>query len=203
MLDRLLREPLTRLALPLARGVTKAGISANTLTVLGTAVVAGAALLIVDARLQLAGWILLAGIVFDILDGLVARAARREDSDAERRKQKVGAFLDSTTDRLSDGLIFSALAWHFSKRSSLGLALALSAGVLAFLTSYIRARAEGLGLECKVGIAARPERMTLIIAGLILGLMVHALGVLVALSFVTVIQRFAHVWSQARTSSPP
>lgn len=199
MFDRLLRESLSRLALPLARGLTKAGISANTLTLVGTAVVAGAALLIVVERLPLAGWILLAGIVFDILDGVVARASR-EDSDAERRGEKVGAFLDSTTDRLSDGLIFSALAWHFSTRSPLGLALTLSAGVLAFLTSYIRARAEGLGLACKVGIAARPERMTLIIAGLILGLIVHALGVLVALSLVTVIQRFAHVWSQARTT---
>lgn len=203
MLDRLLREPLHRLALPVARAMTRAGVSANSLTVLGTALVAAAAAAIVAGSLALGGWILFAGVLFDVLDGGVARAKMREEGlDGEEPAiDNLGAFLDSTTDRLSDGIVFSALAWHFAQTrpSSPALALTLASGVLAFLTSYIRARAEGLGLECEVGIAERPERMTLVISGLILGLMVPALVILVVLSLVTVVQRFVHVWLQART----
>jgi CDP-diacylglycerol--glycerol-3-phosphate 3-phosphatidyltransferase len=82
--------------------------------------------------------------------------------------------------------------------NSLGLALALIAMVLGFLVSYIKARAEALGFSADVGIAERAERVGLIAVGLILNILVPVLGVLVALSVVTVVQRFVHVYNQAR-----
>lgn len=195
MLDKLLREPLTRIASPAARGLARLGVPANAITLIGTAVVAAGSYFVVAGRPALGGWILFGGVLFDIFDGLVAKASGRGGPR--------GALLDSTTDRISDGLIFSAIAWSFAGTNPLGLALALSAGVLAFLTSYIRARGQGLGVDCRVGVAERPERMTLVIAGLILGLLVPALIILVALALVTVVQRFIWVWMQVRASSRP
>lgn len=195
MLDKLLRKPLTRVASPAARGLARIGVSANAITLVGTAVVGAGSFFVATGRPALGGWILFGGVLFDIFDGLVAKVS----GEGGPR----GALLDSTTDRISDGLIFSAIAWSFARTNPLGLALALSAGVLAFLTSYIRARAEGLGVDCKVGVAERPERMTLVIAGLILGLLVPALIILVALALVTVLQRFIWVWIQMRAASRP
>lgn len=195
MLEKLLREPLSRWMVPAGRALTRAGISPNTITVAGTGIVAAGSWLVLVGSLQVGGWVLFAGVVFDMFDGAAAKAAGGGG--------KAGAFLDSTADRISDGLIFSALAWHLGGTSSLGVGLALAAGVLAFLTSYVRARAEGLGLEGKGGIAERPERMTLVIAGLILGLVTPALAVLVVISLITVVQRITSVWSQARASIGP
>jgi CDP-diacylglycerol--glycerol-3-phosphate 3-phosphatidyltransferase len=195
MLDKLLREPLARLASPAARAMTRLGLSANAITLMGTCIVAGGSFLVAIGRPALGGWILFAGVLFDILDGLVAKGSGRGGPR--------GAFLDSTTDRVADGFVFSAIAWSFARTDSLGLALALSAGVLAFLTSYIRARAEGLGVDCRVGVAERPERMTLVITGLILDLLVPALIILVVLALVTVVQRFICVWTQVREPTRP
>lgn len=189
MLDKLFREPLGRFIAPLAKAIAKTGVSANVLTLIGTATVAVGAWFVATGDLALGGWILFAGVVFDILDGLVAKTAGTPN--------RGGAFLDSTTDRVSDGLVFSGLAWNFAGKP-LGLGLSLAAGVLAFLTSYIRARGEGLGIEANVGIAERPERMTLVITGLILGWIVPLLALLVAISLVTVVQRFLWVWSRVR-----
>lgn len=216
MLDKLLREPLAKLMRPLSRAISRTGLKPNTVTVMGTVVMAVGSYLVVRGTLVPAGWVLFAGALFDVVDGSMAKSAGEPS--------KLGAFLDSTTDRLADGMIFSALAWHFATgcqtfvrtgpRSGFipdfcshyfslpGLALTLAAAMLAFLTSYMRARAEGLGLEGKAGIAERPERMTLIIAGLVLGPLVPALIILVALSAVTVVQRFVSVWNQAKSATP-
>ncbi|MGH2768135.1 MAG: CDP-alcohol phosphatidyltransferase family protein [Candidatus Methylomirabilales bacterium] len=192
MFGNLLRDHLDRALLPLGRAVGKTRLSANAVTLLGTATVALGAVLIVRGRLFAGGWMLAAGGLLDALDGSLARATAAES--------RLGAFLDSTTDRLSDGLVFSAIAWHLSappEASGPGLALALACLVLSFLTSYLRARAEGLGFGCRVGVAERGERVFLISVGLILDVLVPALALLASLSLITVVQRFAHVWRQA------
>ena len=150
----------------------------------------------------------LAGLC-DILDGDVARARHAETP--------FGAFLDSTLDRVSEGALFIGLAYFYFTRTqsttvwmrgmfegsaqwgdadgpTLGI-LTLATLLLSFMVSYIRARAEGLGLDCKVGLMERPERMLTLGAGALLGhrFMPGVLGILFILTLVTVLQRVYHV----------
>jgi CDP-diacylglycerol--glycerol-3-phosphate 3-phosphatidyltransferase len=188
-----LRGLVDKFALPLGRKIGGLGISPNLVTLLGTFLVILACALIIMERRFLGAWVLAAGGFMDLLDGSIAKAMK-----AQSRR---GAFLDSTTDRISDGALFATMAWILVD-SPLGFGLALAALVLGGLTSYIRARAESLGFDCDVGIAERAERVILVIAGLVLGILVPMLAVLVVLSFVTVIQRFVHVLRQGRGAGP-
>jgi CDP-diacylglycerol--glycerol-3-phosphate 3-phosphatidyltransferase len=96
-------------------------------------------------------------------------------------------------------MLFAALAWYqAAEGSEIGLALALGTGLLAFLTSYIRAKAESLGLTCNVGIAERWLRVALVAVGLAFQVLLPALGLLFALSLITVLQRFFHVFRRAQ-----
>lgn len=189
MLTNLLRVQVERVALPLGRALGNVGVTANAMTVAGLLIVAVGCLQIARGRLLAGGLILAAGTLFDTMDGSVARAMGNE-SQAE-------AFLDSTLDRVADGMIFSALAWHLAGRSQVGFGLALAAGILAFLTSYIKARAEAARLTCNVGLAERWLRVVLVEAGLLFGVLLPALGTLAVLSAITVVQRFVHVFRQA------
>lgn len=189
MLGRLFRGVITKLLLPVGRGLGAAGISPNFLTVVGILIMGFGAAVVASGRTFAGGWVLVGGAIFDTLDGIVAKATGKGS--------RLGAFLDSVTDRVADGMVMSAVAWHL-RDSPLGLSLALAGLVLSYLVSYLKARAEGLGLECNVGIAERAERFVIVAAGLVFGVLIPALGVLVALSFVTVVQRFAHVARQAR-----
>ncbi len=190
MVGHRLRTQIDRLAAPLGRGLSKAGFSANMLTGAGVAMIAVSGWLIAQGRLFLGACTLCLGSLSDLFDGAVARAARTES--------RFGAFFDSTTDRLSDGILLSAVAWHLASLPGgrLGFALALGSLVLSFLTSYIKAQAESLGFSCDVGLAERGERLALIFVGLLFGVLVPALGVLFVLSAITVIQRLAHVRRQ-------
>lgn len=189
MLTKLLRVPFSRLVEPIGRVLAAAGISANFLTVVGAVVVAAGAAIVALGRPVLGGWVLLVGSGFDFLDGAVAKSAGRPS--------RLGAFLDSTLDRLADGIVLAAVAWYLATRSSLGMTLALASMVLGFLVSYIRARGEGLGVSCDVGLAERAERTILVGAGLVIpSFLISALAILTALSLVTVIQRFVHVYSK-------
>jgi CDP-diacylglycerol--glycerol-3-phosphate 3-phosphatidyltransferase len=190
MVGHRLRTQIDRLVVPLGRGLSRVGLSANMLTAAGVGVMAIAGWFIARGRLLLGAVVLCIGSLSDLFDGAVARAARTES--------RFGAFLDSTTDRLSDGILLSAVAWHlaFSPDGRLGFALALGSLVLSFLISYIKARAEGLGLSCDVGLAERGERLALVFVGLLFDVLVPALAVLFAASLVTVAQRLAHVRRQ-------
>lgn len=192
MLKKLFGAPFGRLTSSLGRLLGATGVHPNFLTVLGFLIVAGAAALIAGGKFVAGGVTLLVGASFDLLDGGVAKSTGKAS--------KGGAFLDSSLDRLSDGLILAAFAWHFHQQGpqgQIGFVLALAALVLGFLVSYIKARAEGLGFECNIGIAERAERIVILALGLILGIAIPALSLLVAMSAVTVVQRFAHVWRQA------
>jgi CDP-diacylglycerol---glycerol-3-phosphate 3-phosphatidyltransferase len=187
---------------PVGRALSRTGLNANAVTVAGVVVQAGAAAAILDGRLVLAGLVSIFAGVLDALDGAIAKA--------QGKATKFGALLDSTTDRLSDALFFLPLAWLYGVAPEGGdgedpavAGLALIALVLSFLVSYVKARAEGLGLDCKVGIAERFERLAIIILGLLFDVVLGALIVLVVLSLITFVQRMMHVRKQVSVAPSP
>jgi len=194
MLDQKIRAQWDRAIAPVGRFIGRTRISPNAVTVLGLLVQVGAAWLILEGAVRVAGLVTLVAAVFDVLDGAVAKA--------RGLASKFGAFLDSTTDRLADALYFIPIAWLYGvsdggRDSDWVAALALATLVLSFLVSYVKARAEGLGFDCKVGIAERAERSLIVVAGLIFEVIPVALLVLSAASLVTVVQRVVHVRRQA------
>lgn len=209
MLKRLFGAALQRMVLPVGGAIGRAGVTPNMITVLGFLVTVAAAVAIARGAFLLGGFILIAGSVSDMLDGAVARATGKIS--------KGGAFLDSVLDRLSDAVVFVGLIWFYSASEFWvvsfadnpvtdgvaggvdhpALLLSLAALILSLMVSYVRARAEGLGFSCNVGIAERPERIVVLCTGLILDQMGIALAVLVAATLVTVVWRFVHVWRQA------
>jgi phosphatidylglycerophosphate synthase len=134
------------------------------------------------------GVLIICGAFFDVLDGVVARATNKIT--------RFGAFLDSVLDRYSDAFILFAIAYNLSNLSDkTGVVLCMGTLLGSFLISYSRARAEGIGQECKYGVMERPERLILISAGAISGLMIPILWLLVVLTNFTVIQRIYYVWN--------
>lgn len=147
-----------------------------------------ATIFIVDGSKLGALFILISGF-FDILDGVAARVRGKETP--------FGAFLDSLFDRISDSLFFIAFSiLFFLKEDGEGLLLAVTTMALSFIISYIRARAEGIGRSCKVGIIERPERIILLVLGIYSGMIKESLMLLGILSFITIIQRIFHVYAQ-------
>ncbi len=195
MLNQKIRGAWDVFMKPVGRGLMKTGISPDAITVLGVIVMGVAGYLILQGRLVAAGLVAILAGLFDALDGAVARA--------RDRKSRFGALLDSTTDRLSDALFFLPLVWLYGVRPDIPqredlvvAALAMAALVTSFLVSYVKARAEGLGFECKVGIAERLERLAIMIIGLLFDIVLAALALLAALSTITFVQRLLHVRKQ-------
>lgn len=199
MLNRFARALFTRLLTPVARLLLARGVSPDAVTMVGTLGVAVSALLLFPRGELLWGTLAITAFVFtDLLDGTMARLSGHTS--------RWGAFLDSTMDRLGDGAVLGALVLYFTGvgDSDLGATLALACLVLGFLTSYARARAEGLGMTCTVGIAERADRLVVVLVttGLVgLGLpqqvLVAVLGLLAIASLVTVVQRVLVVRDQA------
>lgn len=171
---------------PLSSITKRIPFNPNTLTVIGFLITAIAALTI-PYHLRLGGLLILLGGMFDMLDGIVARTAGKST--------KFGAFLDSVLDRYSDALLFLAVTWYFEQRENYtGALISLGTLVGAFLISYTRARAEGLGESCHTGIMERPERVILLAFGTITGWILPVLWIMLVLTHITVMQRIFHVW---------
>jgi phosphatidylglycerophosphate synthase len=171
---------------PLQSLAEKIHFSPNTVTVAGFLVTVLSAY-VLSFDLFLGGIIVLAGGFFDMFDGIIARN--------NNKTTRFGAFLDSFLDRVSDALIFLGIAWNFNTfNNRTGIILCLTVLVGSFLISYARARAEGLGAKCTVGIMERPERIILISFGLITGLVMPILWIMLVLTWFTVFQRIYHVW---------
>ncbi|CAN5231227.1 CDP-alcohol phosphatidyltransferase family protein [soil metagenome] len=199
MLNVFARASVAKALQPLGERLARTGVSADAVTVLGTVGVVAAALAFVARGQLLAGCLLITVFVlFDLVDGALARA--------QGRSSVWGAVLDSTCDRVADAAIFGALIWWYagagdSRPLLLASVLCL---VLGALTSYIKARAEGAGLTCDVGIAERAERLIIILVGIgLAGIGVPyalhvALWLLVAATVVTVVQRLVEVRRQSR-----
>jgi CDP-diacylglycerol--glycerol-3-phosphate 3-phosphatidyltransferase len=189
---------------PVVAHLARAGVTPDMVTVTGTVgAVASAVLLIGNGRLFWGAFAVTVFVLLDMLDGALARA--------RGGGSVFGAVLDSTGDRLADAAIFGALVWWFSGAGDnrLLVLLALVCLVLGVLTSYIKARAEGVGLSCDVGVVERTERLVLVLVGtgftgLGIPYAVHvALWVLLVGSAVTVGQRFRAVRSAARGRALP
>ncbi len=182
--DRIHRSIDRRLD-PVTRVLARLGVRPNQITVAGTLIcLAGAGLVLAD-RLVLGGAVWLVGSALDLVDGALARHQDKVTAG--------GAFLDSTLDRITEGALFAAIAYHFAQGGD-ALAAALTAVALlgALLVSYTRARAEALGANCKVGIVTRAERVVLLGLGLCFGLIEPAVYLLAGLSAVSVAQRVHH-----------
>jgi CDP-diacylglycerol---glycerol-3-phosphate 3-phosphatidyltransferase len=195
---KVLRPALSRLLTPTGHALARMGVTPNVITVVGTIGVVGGALGLYPRGELFWGTVLsTVFVLFDMLDGAVARVTGGGTT--------WGAFLDSTLDRVADAAIFSGLIlWLAGKGDDLPLAvLALYCLVSGALVSYAKARAEGLGLTCDVGIAERGERVLVVLVAIGLeGLgvpyaLVTGLWLLAAASTVTVVQRIAVVRRQA------
>lgn len=191
MLNRHARALFTAIFTPLARLLLRMRVSPDAVTMAGTLGVCAGALGYFPRGELLWGTLVIAPFAFtDLVDGTMARLSGRTSA--------WGAFLDSTMDRVGDGAIFGGLILFFTGPgdSMLDAALALACLVLGFVTSYAKARAEGLGLECNVGIAERADRLVavLVATGLVgLGLprwvLTAVLALLALAGLVTVLQR--------------
>ena len=173
------------------------GVTPNALTLTGLAVTVVAAVMIGLGWLIPGGLVLLFAGLFDILDGAVARVTNRV--------HPYGAFLDSTSDRYAEVVTYAALLYHFISRSGGELPAMLVIVALggSLLVSYVRARAQSLGFTCDGGLLARPERVVITVAGLVVPLLlVPALWVLAVLTNLTALQRIRLVWREARQALP-
>jgi CDP-diacylglycerol--glycerol-3-phosphate 3-phosphatidyltransferase len=177
------------------RGLGRTGVTPNVLTTLGLVFTAAAATLVALESFRAAGLALLLGGAMDALDGAVARATGRSTP--------FGGFYDSVSDRISDALIFGGIVWAVRDEPRL-LLLALVGLVAASITSYVRARAEAIDLECSVGILERAERAIALILALLLHqwLFEPVLWFLAIGGTTTVVQRIHHVWCQIDRDVP-
>ena len=180
-----------RFTTPTARVLSKTGVTPNTLTVMGFLVSVAAGVLIATEYFLVGGLVVLFAGAFDLIDGPVARATGKTT--------KFGGFLDSTLDRLSEAAVIAGiLAYYAFHEGTWESLLAYGCFVGSVMVSYLRARAEGLGIKCEVGIFTRVERVIVMSIGLMFGQRFDLaipimLGTITALAFVTVLQRLIHV----------
>ncbi|HDQ99453.1 MAG TPA: CDP-alcohol phosphatidyltransferase family protein [candidate division WOR-3 bacterium] len=176
-----------RLFRPLVELLARARVSPNAVTLTALPFSIAAAWLFASGRLIWAGAALAGGGLCDLLDGELSRLSGRQ-SDA-------GAFLDSTMDRFSEALVFVGISWYYRTSPALAL-LAVSALVLSLMVSYVRARAEGLGRDCSIGLFERPVRLLILLLGALApgaAWLPIALGLVALGSAFTVGQRLVHV----------
>jgi phosphatidylglycerophosphate synthase len=138
---------------------------------------------------RLGGILILLSGGFDLLDGIVARTTGKVTA--------FGAFLDSVLDRYSDAALFIGIGIYLSENPLNILLLSLTF-IGTFLISYVRARAEGLGLTCNVGLMERPERIILLAIGGIFDILIPVLWILFVFTHFTVLQRIYHVWKTVK-----
>jgi CDP-diacylglycerol--glycerol-3-phosphate 3-phosphatidyltransferase len=184
-------------------GLTRTRVTPNALTASGILLCATASVLVLfEGRNEilfywLAATVFVTGSLLDILDGALARAGGKTTP--------FGAFLDSTTDRVSEGFMLTAIAYILAtQHHPVFVAVAMAAVAGSFLVSYTRAKAESIGLRGDVGIGSRAERVVVITAGLALapwGLLPWSLVILAATAWLTVGQRVLHVRKQLMEAS--
>ena len=171
---------------PLATGLRFLGVSANHVSCAGFALCVVSAGLIVADQPAAAGMVFLVAGISDLMDGMLARSAGAPT--------RFGAFLDSTVDRASEGVVFTAISYLFARDgAALDAAITVVALFGSFLVSYTRSRAGELGVACTVGIATRAERVSLIVFGLIVGLLAEAVYLVAILAVVTTLQRVVYI----------
>jgi CDP-diacylglycerol--glycerol-3-phosphate 3-phosphatidyltransferase len=177
---------------PLVGILSKIGITPNVLTLINLALNIVAAYFIATEHFIIGGVLVLVAGLFDLLDGALARFTKQTT--------KFGAILDSTVDRISEAAILCGLLiWYVPQEgASLKSVLIFVVLIGSFLVSYIRARAEGLGWQCQVGLFTRAERVIVLAIGLLINQIFIALCVLAVFVFITVVQRLVYLWKQEK-----
>lgn len=175
---------------PIVTFLARYKFSPDALTVIGTVGHFLLAWLIGIGQIQLGGIAMMVIAPLDALDGSLARKLGRKQGG-------FGAFLDSTLDRLAEIILFAGFIFYYvSRENLLMLALAYTAICGSLMVSYSRAKAESLGLTCKVGVLGRVERYLVLIGALVLNLPDVALIIITVFGWITVAQRIYHVWRQ-------
>ncbi len=176
---------------PVVEALARLGLTPNGMTLIGFLLNIGVAILLAGGYFPWGGGLLLFAGLFDSLDGALARRLGRTT--------RFGALLDSTLDRYSEAVVFTGLTWFYlSTGRYLEVMLIAAALVGSLMVSYTRARAEGLGLQCKGGWLTRFERVLLTAGGLITGLVLPMLWIMAGLTNLTALQRILHVWRMTR-----
>ncbi len=191
MFDGNFRSTVDKATTPIGQSLHNVGVSPDVITGIGVLMAAGCGIAIGAGQFPLAVLLLALTGLPDALDGAVAKAA---GSSGPR-----GAYLDSVSDRLSDGLLFAGAAWYLGGTDNSRLAmLPFAIYIAASLVSYQRAKAESLGFDAKGGIMERAERFLALGFGLVFSaVFVEVLWLMLALTVVTAITRFIKVWRQA------
>lgn len=205
ILSEKIKRQFLRMTAPICQVLSNLGISPNAISFAGLLLSMGAGLLYGGGLFFQGGLVLIVAGICDVLDGQMARQTGKHSL--------FGAFFDSAVDRFSEIFIFMGFAWHFSSNPAseagaipgswvvLIVLLALSG---SFMVSYTRARAEGLGVDCKVGWMQRPERIAFLVLGSLLAgglvqgqfVMIGTLLLIAVLSNYTAIQRILYVRNQ-------
>jgi CDP-diacylglycerol--glycerol-3-phosphate 3-phosphatidyltransferase len=181
-----------RITNPIVRILSKSGITPNALTIINLALNIAAAYVIATGHFLFGGILVLVSGLFDLLDGALARFTKQTT--------KFGAILDSTVDRISEAAtLCGLLIWYIPQEgASLKIVLIFIVLIGSFLVSYVRARAEGLGWQCQVGLFTRAERVIVLAIGLLINQTFIALCVLAVFVFITIVQRLVYLWKQAK-----
>ncbi|MSQ41226.1 MAG: CDP-alcohol phosphatidyltransferase family protein [Dehalococcoidia bacterium] len=186
---RRLSSLFQQLQAPLVRLLARTGVTPNQVTLLGLLLSVAAAVLASQGWFLWAGLTLAVGSALDMVDGMLARSTGKASPQ--------GALLDSVADRLGEAAVLLGLLLYYVTQQPEGWRAPLLVGlalVNGFLVSYVRARAEGLGVTGKKGLMTRPERVVALVAGLVLGWVEVALAVIALLSLVTWVQRLLDSW---------
>ncbi|MFQ6015466.1 MAG: CDP-alcohol phosphatidyltransferase family protein [Anaerolineae bacterium] len=187
MISEWVREQTRDLVVPIARLISRIGVSPNTLTVVGLLGMVGVGAVLAAGQSRLGAALLLLVAALDFLDGALARL--------RGRATPFGAFLDSSLDRFAEVAIFFGLLYYYIRQGASTEVLLVYLTITgSLLVSYARARASAAGVECKVGLMARPERIVLLALGLFLDQMYLTLWVLTVLTNLTAIHRVIYVW---------
>ncbi|MDA1189359.1 MAG: CDP-alcohol phosphatidyltransferase family protein [Chloroflexi bacterium] len=172
---------------PAARLLQTLGVTPNMVTLGGLLVAGASAYFISQGFLLIGGLVLAASGLFDMLDGTLARATNKAS--------RFGALFDSVSDRVAEaGTLLGVLVFYSTTTNTVGMALAFAAFAGSFMVSYLRARAEGLGIECKAGLMTRPERVVILVLSLVIAqwwtpMLIIALGIISGLTIFTSLQR--------------
>ena len=180
-------------------------LTPNSISLTGLALNVAAAVLVTQRLFFLAGIAFIVGSLMDTLDGRYSRMSGKGTL--------FGAFLDSTLDRIEEGIVLAAVAGYFASRGEdFAAAMCVVAVLGSLMVSYTRARAEALGVECKVGLATRPVRVVILSVGLVFAkgagigdfeLLAPSVYLIAALTIITTIQRVWHVRNQLSSEAAP
>jgi CDP-diacylglycerol--glycerol-3-phosphate 3-phosphatidyltransferase len=181
-----------KITTPLVPFLSKLGLTPDLLTWMGLIINLAAAVVVACDYLLIGGILVAFSGFFDVFDGALARYTQKTTT--------FGALLDSTFDRISEAALLSGLmVYYFKSGDLLVISLLIVALIFSFLISYIRARAEGLGIDCKVGFFTRMERVIIVVIGLIFPTVLFFMIIILALlSFITVIQRLVYVYVRTK-----